>query len=390
MSGFRKENSIVSSFNKYKGLFPDYEISLCNINSEIIASTNPDLLGITSAANLRLLSGKTEVLAIDDKNNKHRKDIVLRIRQKDCSQYSILVSGDAYSIDEHADAFLALVEFSIMTMDESNRLLQKEKDKESLVNKWLSSGISETDMLLREQLEQYGFMTTQEFTVVLMAPVTSHYSSSGYLLPRIQPIITSYLNGGQNLLLPSDVEFLWITSQQNKEDLRELVKQIESAVYMSQGASILMGVGRKHKGYLSTHKSYEEAKMAFLYAKQLERTVYFEDSLFEISLNTIPDDLKMQCIKSTFQDCTFEEIRDALELFELFIDCNGSINTIAQRLYIHKNTVQYRLKKIRDKTGIDIRKLNTLVSMHQVYLYFHLLSSGMKMLSFAEKFRQTN
>lgn len=41
----------------------------------------------------------------------------------------------------------------------------------------------------------------------------------------------------------------------------------------------------------------------------------------------------------------------------VFSKNDGSINLTSKELYIHKNTLQYRLKKIKELTGYDPRKL---------------------------------
>jgi len=43
-----------------------------------------------------------------------------------------------------------------------------------------------------------------------------------------------------------------------------------------------------------------------------------------------------------------------LETLEIFLDNYPSIKTTAEKLYIHPNTVKYRIKKIKDIVGAQI------------------------------------
>ncbi len=55
-----------------------------------------------------------------------------------------------------------------------------------------------------------------------------------------------------------------------------------------------------------------------------------------------------------------EQIKETVTTYMMF---NGSINESANHLYIHKNTMQYRLNKVLEKTGLNPRELTDLVSL---------------------------
>ena len=44
------------------------------------------------------------------------------------------------------------------------------------------------------------------------------------------------------------------------------------------------------------------------------------------------------------------------QLLKAYYDAQGSIQKAADALYIHKNTLQYRISRLKDTTGLDIRK----------------------------------
>jgi len=53
-----------------------------------------------------------------------------------------------------------------------------------------------------------------------------------------------------------------------------------------------------------------------------------------------------------------EEIRTTLETF-FALDCN--VSETAKRLYIHRNTLLYRMDKFKQETGLDVRTFNDAV-----------------------------
>ncbi|WP_243342287.1 helix-turn-helix domain-containing protein [Anaerococcus sp. AGMB09787] len=52
-----------------------------------------------------------------------------------------------------------------------------------------------------------------------------------------------------------------------------------------------------------------------------------------------------------------KDLRFYKSLINLYGKYNGSINKISENLYMHKNTIQYRLNKIKEFTGYDPRNI---------------------------------
>ena len=48
----------------------------------------------------------------------------------------------------------------------------------------------------------------------------------------------------------------------------------------------------------------------------------------------------------------------------------------AERLFIHKNTLQYRLKRLADVTGLDVRKPSHAPSLYLAMLFYLDLSQN--------------
>ena len=39
----------------------------------------------------------------------------------------------------------------------------------------------------------------------------------------------------------------------------------------------------------------------------------------------------------------------------VYLECRSSLEKTAERMFTHKNTVKYRLRKIEEQTGLDVR-----------------------------------
>lgn len=94
--------------------------------------------------------------------------------------------------------------------------------------------------------------------------------------------------------------------------------------------------------------SYEEA-LPFLYLDQVDET--FRTDSLQFLLKDVLDDIEL------------------LQTVEAFFTCNLNITVTAKSLYMHRNSLQYRIDKFIDKTGIDIRQFH-----HAATVYFALIS----------------
>jgi len=47
-----------------------------------------------------------------------------------------------------------------------------------------------------------------------------------------------------------------------------------------------------------------------------------------------------------------------------FLDCGGNYDLTARSLLIHRSTLRYRLRRIRDVAGIDLTDVETRLNLH--------------------------
>lgn len=61
---------------------------------------------------------------------------------------------------------------------------------------------------------------------------------------------------------------------------------------------------------------------------------------------------------------------ETLKMIQTFVACNLNISETAKALHMHRNSLQYRLDRLYENTGVDIRKFN-----HAMTMYLALLSN---------------
>jgi carbohydrate diacid regulator len=119
----------------------------------------------------------------------------------------------------------------------------------------------------------------------------------------------------------------------------------------------IIGFGPDYHRIYHTYRRAEKA-LSFAISAGEGSICFYSDLDIEILVDEIPRTLKTEFIHKIFRDCTDEEIEQWISILKVYFECNGSIARCAQRLYLHKNTIQYKLRKLSKCTGYDPRNLS--------------------------------
>ncbi|HEY5560473.1 MAG TPA: helix-turn-helix domain-containing protein [Clostridiaceae bacterium] len=144
------------------------------------------------------------------------------------------------------------------------------------------------------------------------------------------------------------------------EEENEHAESIRDIIASNLFANSSIAYGNSFNASIYIKRAYEEAKIALFLGKRfgLNKEIYsYNAMIFERIVYGINDDLKKEILfsyKKKF-DCFDNEINTTVANF---IDCQMNISLAAKKLYVHRNTLIYRLDKIKKDTGLDLRLFN--------------------------------
>ena len=119
-----------------------------------------------------------------------------------------------------------------------------------------------------------------------------------------------------------------------------------------------------HRAYAQANKAWRSARMA------PEGVLPYDSVTLELFTGDVPRQTKEEYLRKVFRGCTYEELRRWIGLLEAYFAAEGSIQAAADALYIHKNTLQYRLKRLEELTGCDVRRPSQAPVFYMVVLFF--------------------
>lgn len=137
--------------------------------------------------------------------------------------------------------------------------------------------------------------------------------------------------------------------------IKETIRLIDSQV------RVLIGVGRYASGLGGLQTSYRQAVQAFQIGQNVwtDADIYYFDELgIWRLLGGINDKAELKnFVKETVGPIiAYDEERgtDLLTTLEVYFECRGNLKQVAETMFIHYNTVLYRLERIVQITGVDL------------------------------------
>ncbi len=140
-----------------------------------------------------------------------------------------------------------------------------------------------------------------------------------------------------------------------------IVKKMVKAIETSE-KKLMIFCGDLMKEIGQAYLSYEQAEIASMYGiYEKKRVVFFE----EIGIYKILSMIKETYLLETIVEETLGKLLEydrhksgaLIETLEIYMKYDGSVRLVAEHLFTHRNTINYRVKKIREILQQDIDKM---------------------------------
>lgn len=166
------------------------------------------------------------------------------------------------------------------------------------------------------------------------------------------------------------------------EDLQKTAQVIVDMLNTEAMARVHVAYGTIIKDIKEVSRSYKEAKMALDVGKIFyndKRVMAYGNLGIGRLIYQLPMPLCKMFIKEIFADQTpndFDE--ETLTTINKFFENNLNVSETSRQLYIHRNTLVYRLDKLQKSTGLDLRVFEDAITFQialMVVKYMNYLES---------------
>ncbi len=186
-----------------------------------------------------------------------------------------------------------------------------------------------------------------------------------------------------NVVLVKDVSGV---KEEDLEDyLNEVAKSLVDNLQMEAMIKVRVGYGNKIDLLIKLAESYQEAKLAL----EVGRVFYVEREIISYAnlgigrlIYQLPMSLCEMFIKEVFGDEVPDILDDeeAMSTINKFFENNLNISETARQLYVHRNTLVYRLERIEKAIGLDIRSFDDAMTFRIAVMVLAHIRDNKKLL----------
>lgn len=159
---------------------------------------------------------------------------------------------------------------------------------------------------------------------------------------------------------------LLFNSHETNEHLE--YEQIIRAIQSDFLIDLAFFVGKIYTPTVQLYTQFLFEQQCFQYGlihKRKQPVSTLADIIPEWTLSHLNPDDRRQLRKNLLGDVA--EDTDLLETVKVFIECNLNLSLTAKTLFLHRNSVQYRIDRFIEKTGIDIKQFRGALIVYLTY-----------------------
>ena len=163
------------------------------------------------------------------------------------------------------------------------------------------------------------------------------------------------------------------------EVVEALAKSILSAVQKEHGAKVLIGISSIVENLKDLARAYKEARISLEVGKvfDIEQPIMSYENLgIGRLIYQLPSTLCEIFLQEVFKKGSLESLdQETLMTVQSFFENNLNVSETSRKLFVHRNTLVYRLEKIRKLTGLDLREFDHAVTFKVALMVKKYLTS---------------
>lgn len=355
------------------------KINIMNADGIIIASSDPTRLGGFHEAAYRIVSEKKEEMTVhyDGEFEGALKGINYSLKIQGMIVGVLGITGEYEEIIKDAQMIKRMTELLL----ENTYSVEQKQIRENVCNRYLAEWLHGEKKNINNEFVERGRLLGFDITIPRRVMVCSFYRNgcatdlnSMQVVEQSEKFLKEMVTriDPSNLYYKSSSKLVSVVTATKNESINELAHNLKTEVEKRYGVKLVIGIDSMVENYTNIQTALKRAQKANRACiPSRNHDIQFYDSLcMEVFTDEISELSRIEFIHRIFKGFSENEIRESVYLLDTFYDVDGSINKAAERLFVHKNTLQYRLKKIADRTGYDPRSVkNSSVFCIAIHFY---------------------
>ena len=263
-------------------------------------------------------------------------------------EYAVFCSGD----DEQAKL---LCNMAYISLNEAKAYYEEKHDRSTFVKNIIMDNILPGDIYIRAK--ELHFATDAHRAVFLVRQVGRTDVStvdilSGLFQDKLQDFVLS--------INETDIAIVkQLSGETSGEELEKLAAQIEDTLKNELFIKPIIGIGTVATHLRELADAYKEAQTAIDVCKVFDTEksiINYENLGIGRLIYQLPTTLCEIFLTEVFKKNSIDALdQETLFTINKFFENNLNVSETSRKLFVHRNTLVYRLEKIKKLTGLDLR-----------------------------------
>lgn len=267
------------------------------------------------------------------------------------TEYTVFVEGE----DDTAEKYAAILSISLANI---KSLYDEKYDKNSFIKNIILDNILPSDIYVKSKELRFN---TEDIRVVFLIRFPEKTDTLPYDI--VQNIFPD--KNKDYVISVSESDIVLVKEIKNASEARKtekLAKSIADTINSEFYTKVSVGIGTAVDNIKDLARSYKEAQVALEVGKVFDtekNIVSYENLGIGRLIYQLPTTLCEMFLQEVFRSGSLESLdRETLMTIQCFFENNLNVSETSRKLFVHRNTLVYRLEKIRKLTGLDLREFD--------------------------------
>lgn len=322
----------------------DRTIGVIDESGTIISCSELGKIGEVLSTEVTAVFSGTEVISVDGYSY---KPFSARMHP----EYAVFVSGE----DDLALKYLSML---AVTLSSIKQYYDEKYDRANFIKNVILDNILPGDIYLKARELHFNNDVSR---VVILIRITEHIDISAYDI--IQNLFPDKTKDFVINLNETDIALIKeVKPNIDTKDLEKLARSIADGLGTEFYSHVLVGIGTTVEGIKDLARSFREAQVSLEVGKvfDTEKSIVSYDNLGIARLiYQLPTTLCDMFLKEVFKRGSIDNLdQETLFTIQKFFENNLNVSETSRKLFVHRNTLVYRLEKIKKLTGLDLREFD--------------------------------
>ncbi|MBQ5608582.1 MAG: helix-turn-helix domain-containing protein [Oscillospiraceae bacterium] len=283
-------------------------------------------------------------------------------------EYAAFCSGD----DEQAKVFCNI---AYIALNDAKAYYEEKHDRGTFVKNIIMDNILPGDIYIRAK--ELHFATDAPRAVFLVrqigrSDVTTVDVLSGLFPDKMQDFVLS--------INETDIAIVkQLAASTTNEDLEKIARSVEDTLKNELFIKSVIGIGTVADHLRELADAYKEAQTAIDVGKVFDTEksiINYENLGIGRLIYQLPTTLCEIFLSEVFKKSSIDALdQETLFTINKFFENNLNVSETSRKLFVHRNTLVYRLEKIKKLTGLDLRQFDHAIVFKVALMVRKYLSS---------------